>query len=624
MEAQKRDELLHYYERELRFIRGELTRQFAAKYPKVAMRLLLEPTKCEDPHVERFIEAVAMLSARVHQRLDDEFPEITDALLEVLYPHYLTPVPSMTIVQFQLDPKQSPPASGVTVERRSVLYSRPVRGVRCRFRTSYPATLWPLEVHSVELAAAETLKTKLPVNARAALKIRLQTKGGLPVSKLDFDSMRFFVDADSSILIKLYELFFVEAVGVLARKGPRTEPAFLGAESLRAVGFEEDQGLLEYPPESFLGYRLLQEYFTFEEKFAFVDFTGLRPVATRGAEDFIELVVLLDRYKPELEGKLDAKMFKLGCTPAVNLFTKTADPISLDHFSLEYPVLPDRTRPESYEVYRVAEVSTLTPEPGKRRTYRPLYALHHGHDVERPGDEEQVWWRCVRRESHRKDVPGTDLYLSLVNEKLQPTSPSVTRLEVEVLCTNRDLPSQLPPGGAGDFEIEKRPEIESVSCLRKPTTSVRPALGHAVRWRLISHLTLNHLSLIPESGGSGRLHENAKALDALKGILELYDFAGSPVTQGKIAGVAGLRTAYALRRIREGDPLALARGLEVEVELDETRFAGSSALLFTAVLERFFGLYTSVNSFVQTSLRTQQREGIIKQWPPRAGDVQFT
>ena len=139
-----RDQLLEYYENELTFLR-QMGKEFAEKHPKIAARLQLDVNRCDDPHVERLLEGFALLAARVHLKIDDEFPQITEGLLNVLYPHFLRPIPAMTVAQFRLDPEQGKLTTGLSVPRASILYSRPVDGVACKFRTCYDVTLWPFE-----------------------------------------------------------------------------------------------------------------------------------------------------------------------------------------------------------------------------------------------------------------------------------------------------------------------------------------------------------------------------------------------------------------------------------------------------------------------------------------------
>ena len=302
----KRDELLLYYERELRFIR-RLASEFAEKYPEVAGRLLLESTKCEDPHVERLIEAFAMLTARVHLRLDDDFSEISDALLGILYPHYLRPVPSMTVVQLTVDQDAGSIEGGFHVERGSLLHSRSVEGVRCCFRTAYSAQLFPIEVTGIDVVSTTSVRALVPEATRSALRIRLRTLGGIPFSELDVKSLRFFLDASGGDIHLLYELFLRDPQGMLIRPNAKAAGSYVPAEQVRPVGFGADEGLLEYPPESFLGYRLVQEYFCFPDKFLFVELAGLGP-ATRSCEsDEIEILVLLTTSEAQLDLRLSRR-----------------------------------------------------------------------------------------------------------------------------------------------------------------------------------------------------------------------------------------------------------------------------------------------------------------------------
>src|ERR1700760_3190290 len=166
-----RDELLLYYERELDYLRKSAA-QFAEKHPKVASRLVLEPTKCEDPHVERLLEAFAFLAARVHLKLEDEFPEITEALLTVLYPQLVRPIPSMSVVEFQLDSEKGKLSSSIPIARDSLLQSRPVQGNPCTFRTCYDTVLWPVSVTAAEMKQPGRLQPPVKAgDAAAAIRI---------------------------------------------------------------------------------------------------------------------------------------------------------------------------------------------------------------------------------------------------------------------------------------------------------------------------------------------------------------------------------------------------------------------------------------------------------------------
>jgi type VI secretion system protein ImpG len=617
-----RDELLLYYDRELRFIRKSAM-AFAEKYPDMAGRLLLEPTKCEDPHVERLIEAFAMLTARVHLRLDDDFAELSHAMLQILYPHYLRPIPSATIVRLSLDPDQGAAGTGLEVERHSLLRSRPVEGVRCAFRTCYDTRLWPIEVDSVDLQPVTGSRDGLPADARTVLKIQLKGERGVPLSDLSIPSLRFFLSDQGESLQVLHEMFLRDAVALGVQWGSKGTPTVHGADRIRPVGFAEDEGLLEYPRESFRGYRLLQEYFAFPEKFLFVELEGLdqAPRNPEEPEDLLELSVYLRRSMATIDVRFGPENLQLGCVPAVNLFPHRPDPIRLTHQAVEYPIVPDARSPYSYEVYSVRSVSVTGQESGEAREYLPFYGVKHGGVA-----GEAAYYHANRRESIRKDDPGTDVFVSLVDPSFQPVESTSGVVHLETLCTNRDLPARLPFGDqSGDFQLEGRPEVARIVCLRKPTAPLRAPMERDARWRIVSHLALNHLSLTGRGDASADVDgEDAKSpLAALRELLRVYDFTDSPAMRQRIAGLVGLRSRKVMRRTGSGALSGFARGVEVELEFDEEQYSGTGALLFALVLEHFLGLYTTINSFTQTVAVSRQREEPLKRWPPRAGEIQL-
>lgn len=613
-----RDELLGYYERELSFLR-QMGAEFAEKYPKIAGRLQLEPDTCEDPHVERLIEAFAFLASRVHLKVDDEFPEITESLLNVLYPHLLAPIPSMSIVQFVLDPSQVSLQSGQKIPRGAMLYSRSVAGTSCRFRTAYPVHLWPLEMKQARF--------ELPIpgvgpeeGVRTVLRLELKTFGASPLRELKekvseseekhLESLRFYLQGEGKVVYALHELIHNHLVAVELRPGgPRDvpSPVKLPKSVVSGVGFERDEGLLPYTDRSFMGYRLLAEYFAFPEKFFFFDVKGLERAAREDFDDGLEILLYFDRDFP-LERNVSAQTFRLNCTPVANLFRQIAEPIRLTHLQPEYRVVPDVRRQDVTEVYSVEGVTSVSKGSDRVTSYEPFYSYRHGFEK----GQAPAFWYMSRRPSARKDDDGTDAFLSLVDLGFNPVQPEADTLTVEVVCTNRDLPSRLPFEGAeSDFQLEGAGVFSGIRCLRRPTPTVRPPLRRGLQWRLLSHLSLNLLSLVERSDGQGP--------EALQEILRLYDFSDSSVTRQQIAGITKVGSRRVLRSIGVLQP-SFVRGIEVTLELDEQQFVGTGTFLFAQVLERFLGLYCSVNSFSQLVLTSRQREGVIRRWAPRAGE----
>lgn len=603
-----RDDLLPYYERELKFIR-QMAGEFAEKYPKVAGRLLLEPDTCDDPHVERLIEAFALLAGRIHHKLDDEFPEITEALLDVLYPHYLRPVPPQAIAQFQLGPSQSAPAS-TTVPLGIPVHTRPENGNVCSFRTCYPVTLWPLRITGASVSPVNRFAAPgMPADAAAVIRIGMECLGGLRLEQLPVGTLRFYLNGESAAIHTLYEFLFLNSLRISVRALPAREgaaQAVLPANSLQPVGFTTAEGILPYSDRSFLGYRLLQEYFSFPEKFFFVDVSGLGRIPKTGFGTAFEILIFLKQPdQPHrliaLEQSVGVDTFQLGCTPMVNLFQRVAEPIRLTQTKAEYLVIPDQHRQRATEVYSVDRVASANylEEP---TIYEPFYSLRHSATNGRGGH----YWYTHRRPSFRKSDGGTDVYLSLVDLEFNPSLPPVDILTLQVTCTNRDQAAQLKLAGEfGELEPEGLALVRA-RCLRKPSLALRPPTRRGLQWRLISHLSLNYLSIVE------------KGADALQEILRLYDFSDDPAIRKQIAGIVGVTGRSSISRVTSSTGVAFCRGTDVTLEFDEDQYVGTGVFLLACVLQRFLGLYAAVNSYSRLTART--RKGVLKQWPPLAGE----
>jgi type VI secretion system protein ImpG len=607
--------LYRCYESELVFIR-QLAKEFARTYSGAAGRLLLEDNRSVDPHVERLIEAFALLTGRIQHKLDDEFPELTHAILSVLYPHFLAPVPSTAIVQFVLDASRAKLPEGFRIERLSRLRTTPVNDLPCKFRTGYPVTLWPLVVTDAWLRPPPFPRHVKPVPGTAALlSLRVECLAGMTFAKLGLDRLRFYLSGDQQVIPELYELLFQHTLRVDLRcpdVGGRVETFSLAPEKcLFPVGFETSEGLLPYPPQSFLGYRLLSEFFTFPQKYWFLDLGGFAEAKRAGFGAVVEITFQLDQTLAGAEQAVNKETFLLGCAPAINLFEQTAEPIQLTHARHEYRIVPEVAYPFGMEVYSVDSVSGL--DSGNAGIeYQPFFSFRHGQDRE----GQRAYWHAARRASLAENDLGTDVYLNLVNLDFDPTVPAEETLVVRTTCTNRNAPVLLQRAGPElTFELEGAAPLAGIRCVRSPTVPLRPPQRKGAYWRLLSHLNLNHLSLADEAEGRQALQE----------ILRLYDFSDAAagqqlgnVTRQIIEGITAVRS----RRIvgRTGGPISsgFCRGLEITIDFDRENYVGTGVYLFASVLERFLALYGSVNSFTQLVATTN--EGELKKWAPRAGE----
>ncbi len=317
-----RDDLLFHYERELTYLRY-LGAEFAQKYPKVASRLLLESGKCDDPHVERLLEGFAFLAARIYLKLDDDFPELIESLISILYPHYLRPIPSATVAQFHLDPEQGKATTGYRIERGSLLYSAPVGGTPCKFQTCYDTTLWPLEVKAADWRSPDRVQPPYMVPGTVGVvRVELHGMPEVEFSKLDLKTLRFFLQGDGTVVHSLIEVLCNNCLQILVRdlSAPGRKVVQLPPKSLQQVGFRQEEGLVPFPRRSFWGYRLLQEYFSFPEKFCFLDLSGFDRVAAAGFGRKIEILFYLSDFergdrRQMLELGVSPGTFRLGCAP---------------------------------------------------------------------------------------------------------------------------------------------------------------------------------------------------------------------------------------------------------------------------------------------------------------------
>lgn len=608
------DDLLSYYSRELAYLR-KMGAKFAEAHPKIAGRLRMSGEMIEDPHVSRMIEAFAYLNARTRRKIDDEFPEITEAFLNVLYPHYLAPFPSAAICQFQLDRSQVGLTAGVSIPRGTSVETAPTNyGEPCRFRTSYPVSVWPLELSKADFQGQPFTAPLTPFTGEAAAVLRLQLTpyaGEAPFADYKIDRLRLYLNGTEQFVHHLYELLNNNLLGIaVAGSSKDPEPELLSSDHLQPVGFGRDEGLIDYSARSFLGYRLLTEYFAFPEKFLFVDVVGLsaRVLARAGSQPQREIYLYINRQAPDLEHQLSRESLLLGCSPMVNLYRQRAEPIQLTHQQSQYRIVPDARRPQAHEVYAIERVVATSPT-NETVEYPPFYSLQHH---QQGGGNGRFWYahRHPAAASGDEVDRGTEVELSLVDLDLDPHLPSDWTLDVETTCLNRDLPGRLPFGGGQPQLQAETGELTSVACVTAPTKTYRPSLQQGTVWRLISHLTLSHLSLIDEKDGA----------DALREILKLYDPVDSDGTQAIVAGLLSVKARRVVGRVASPVSAGFCRGLEVTLRLDETKFAGSGLFLFAAVLDRFFGLYSSINSFTKTVVMTNQREQPLCRWPARAGE----
>ncbi|WP_173012724.1 type VI secretion system baseplate subunit TssF [Niveispirillum sp. SYP-B3756] len=604
MPREEADALFEAYERELLYLRNEGA-EFAAAYPKVAGRLDFNGHESRDPHTERLLESFAFLTARIQRTLDADFPLIPAALLEATYPQLVAPVPSMAIARFEVDAGQARAALGFQLPDNIALFAQSTQeGLTCHFRSCYPLRLWPVEVAGMDLQMPERFPTLARLGATAGvLRLRLRALGTLTFADIRPDRLRFYLDADPMLAGILYELLLNNCHSVVLKApGEGAAITLLPADAIRPVGFAEDEDVLPFPGHSHQAYRLIREYFCFPQKFQFIDVAGL---SGWPAGQEAELLFLLDRV-PDRAERLDRIQVRTNCTPIINLFPKTSEPVRLDQTQVEYKLTPDSRWERSCEVHSITKLSSVSNPGDDSRLVRPFFS--YDHHAARAGAD--CFWIARRRPAVRADMPGSDIWLSLVDLKLDPGQPPSQTLYAHTLCTSRGMAEQLAPGTLLNLEVDA--PVARVSCLNRPTRQIAAPQQGETLWQLVSSLSLNQLSL-------GDATAPEASLRALREILILYGHGGGAEVQQQAAGLYSLSARSLVRRIGSEAWRGFVRGTEVTLTLDETQFIGGSAFLLATVLDRFLALYAGINSFTQLVLKSRQRDGVWKTWPARVG-----
>ena len=612
--------LLRYYNRELQHVR-EVGAEFAREFPKIAGRLGLDEFECTDPYVERLFEGFAFLAARVQLKLDAEFPAFTQHLLDIVYPHYLAPTPSLAVVQFQPDLNEATLIEGHVLPRGTAIHSHIARDQQtpCEYRTAHEVTLFPLDITEAEylpsIGAVSAAGAATLPGTRAGLRLRLQTPPSLTLGQLRIDSLPIFLRGSGDLPYRLHQLI-----------GSATQALTLGESVIRhqptrAMGFAGDEALLPQNARSFEGYRLLQEYFCFPERFLFVELRNLLAGIQRCQTPVADIILLFDRTEPALVNTLDASNFALFCAPAANLFPKRADRLLLNPRQHEQHIVVDRTRPMDFEVHSVQSVTGFGANAEHEREFLPFYGLkpHRQSAREKPAyytlrREQRLIPSRQRRAGARSSYIGSETFIALVDLDAAPYSSELKQLGLETLCSNRDLPLVMPIGvGTTDFTLNTGAPVKAIRCVSGPTRP-RPSLAQGgTAWRLINHLSLNYLSLSDSNPTEGAA--------ALRELLKLYGDAHDPAIQRQIDGLVSIRARNAVRRIHTRGPIVVGRGLEITLEFDAAAYEGVGCYVLGSVLEHFLAAYAAINTFTETVLRTSDH-GEMMRWPARTGQRQ--
>jgi len=584
-----------HYQGEL-FALRELGREFAERNPALVPFL---GTPGRDPDAERLLEGFAFLTGRLHQKLGDELPEITHSLLSLLWPNYLRPIPACSIIRYQPDPNIS---GSVTLPRGSRVASKPVDGTNCIFRTVYDTEVFPLRIVGQNI---------LEHGSETGIALRFETLG-TTLENLPLQRLRFFLAGETSIAHTIYYSMVnrVREVRIIVFDDKRKPHilAHLGADAIRPVGFHEEEGVYPYPANAFSGYRILQEYFCFPEKFLFVELSGLNTAFNRESlgdfqrkSDF-EIHFILKEL-PEFYDSFTHDNWQLFCTPVVNLFPMDSSPLTMDWRQTEYRIVPDPRLPDHFAVYSVDKVDILSNSSHHSKRYLPFESFEYDAN----NGDPVSYYRLRLRPSHRDD--STETYISFVQAEDAPL-PQVETISLELTCTNRLLPRALHVGDI-NTPVDAVPRGVQLANITPVVPPFSPPLEGDLLWRLLSNMSLNYVEF--------------SDINALRAMISTYDFRSaydpsrSRMSDKLLKGMVAVSCSET-DRVYNDLPV---RGASTRLVLDQRAFACEGAMyLFGAVLNEFFALYATVNSFHQLIVEEASYKEEY-QWPPRLGRIEL-
>jgi type VI secretion system protein ImpG len=601
------EELLPYYEQELALF-GRHAKDFAQLYPKIASRLLMSGEAVEDPHIERLIQAFSLIAARINKKLNDGYGDFTASLFEVLYPDYLRPFPSCSIAAMDTGQRLNQLTEPVFAERGTMLQSKAIRGVHCRFRTVYPVRLLPIELTQLKFNSVIPDEFSGKFNASIKLSFHSLTDG-FDWQHIINEPLRLFMDTDASSVARLREVLLDNKHACRMTLGNQHQT--FAQTPFKQVGFQSNESILPKEPRAQQAYRLITEYFAFPEKFNFVDLDlhGLKPLAnstskTLSVELFFKLD-LTDMTQLKAFEQLHKSHLRLFCTPVVNLFKRPAEPIRINHQQREYPLIVDVRQPSSYEIYSIDRVHHVRETPNGQTVLEihPFYSLNH-----HQSSAKNHYYHMVRDSLIASNNPGFECQVMMMDRTFNPSEIQIEVLSVDITCTNRQLASQLPYGQqGGDLFQEQSGAFRQVQLLRKPTTSYRFDHAGEGRWRLVSHLSLNALSFAQEDAA------------LLREMFTLYDLPQTNHNRKQIEGLAWVKSTPTTTRIAAHPYPLFVRGLEIQIGLHEDHFIGTGMWLLGDLLSHVMGLQVGLNSFVQVVLKSADHSRELRRCPPRNG-----
>jgi type VI secretion system protein ImpG len=605
------DRLFEIYESELKFLNEEI-KEYVGKFEKIAKRLKLDPGNPQissDPHVDRLLSSFSLLTARLRHKLEDEFPEITQSLLSIIYPQFLSPTPSVAIAKLQMSPVAAAGGQAILLPKGESFLTEEVEGCACHFRSTNSLEVLPIQVKRSDYKLPPFTNKPDPSWAGSivsAIEIHFATHADtLDWTKIaPSGPLRFFLGGSGYQGNRIYEMLLSNLVGIGVFSSRNPSGIFLGKSALKPSDFTIDQtnSLVNFDHRTQPAFRILWEFFTMPARFRFVDL-DIAEAWKACVEEDMSLVFYLDKNDPALRTSYSRDAIQLGCVPIINLFKKECESLTLDPWSTEYKLDFGSRFNETVEIYSVDRVSVSGGDGQREDEYYKLFQPQSVLGSERP----DRFWHASRRhraKSNEYRSRGSDVYLSLLDRSETSRFDESAVLHVETTCFNADLPKSL----SVQSEIKSGRASLSVEFQTPPQATRRIGENENLLWKVVSHLSVNHL-----------IQENDRTAQVLKETLHLYRSEQDSDTKNAIESIVSASYSRGTARLFERGYGEICRGLDIEIVVREEMLEVVGAYLFASALDRFFGSLVSINSFTRLTVRGQQKNIVIYKGQPRCG-----
>ncbi|MGV3344532.1 type VI secretion system baseplate subunit TssF [Enterobacteriaceae bacterium LUAb1] len=593
--------LLEYYSKELYFLKqyGNL---FNKKFPTIAKRLGFIDGKSEDPHVERLIESVALLTAQLQQRMDDDLSELTQGILETLMPQFLRPIPAVSVVQFASNPEASTLQQTLSVARHTQLYSRTSEGVECRFRTCYPLSILPVELTSAALVS-ENYENDWSLSLSMLSRARTLPAGA---------TVRIYLDGQVRFNYLLYAALLSQVATLEYRKND--QKVSYHQQDIKAAGFDEEDGLCADDLHIDPVHNIIRDYAVFPERFLFIDLP--LPTELFIDNDLTPIIATIKfrsgltvRKLSVLSQQCNTDNIKLNCVPVVNIFQQMAEPIIPDNNTHEYLLTPDVRTPENYAIYAIKEVRLKRKNSLKKESdiISPLFGVQ----TETTENSNGIVWQSQHKLALMEKGEVTNVFLSFATLGEAELNSQTDMVTVMTTCTNKNIIADIPTGNsAGDFTTQINLPGIIIKGLMHPRLPIFPQFTDINKWRFISQLSLNKM-----------LYSGKQGVSSLKQALDIYNISQNSVYAHLVNLLTDIKVESIMGRLYADNPLSVARGLAVTLLFHKDALEQPGFYLFCSVVEKYLGQYAPVNSFIQTTTRIDGEEDAVVIWPKRAANL---